>query len=126
MLRNSTACCLLELLCALSLPFAALAAGPDGAADLRAGSPRAHITVDEDRFGRISKAPNPARRVTRLSYLDTISRYHARFAKPRLHWLETFKPYPNLAANIEVTLYYAFRYHVTGETLHVNGGLQMN
>jgi len=124
MLRNSTTFCLLELLCALSLSLAASAAGPNGAADPRPGSPRAHITVDEERFGRVSKAPNPARAVTRRSYLDTISRYHAIFAKPKLYWLTDYKPYPNLAANIDVTLYYAFRYHVTGESLYAERAVE--
>lgn len=124
MLRSSTTFCLLELLCVLSLPFATLASEPDGAADRRPGSPRAHITVDKDRFGRISKAPNPAQTVTRQSYLDAISHYHARFAKPRLHWLTMYEPYPNLAANIEAALYYAFRYHVTGERLHAERAVE--
>ena len=124
MLRNSTIYCLLELLCALSLPFAVLATEQGGVSNPLPGSPRTHITIDEDRFGRTSKAPNPTRAVTRRSYLDTISRFHSHFAKPKLLWLTQYKPYPNLAVNIEVTLYFAFRYHVTGETLHAERAVE--
>ena len=111
MLRSSTTCWLLELLCALALPLAAVAAGPISGTEpgmaaglstatgsrLATGSPLAHITVDKDRFGRTSGSPNPQSTVARQSYLDTISRFHSHFARPKLSWLKNLKPYPHLA-----------------------------